>query len=120
MKFSRILGKTQLLLLLPAVIWLFTNTLINKHYHYLSDGQVVSHAHPYNKSTNKGTPFKSHHHSKTQLVFLSIIDKSDVVIAGFFLTGLLSAGLSRKYFFTSSEAPVKVCYHVHHYHGPPA
>ncbi|MBL7113747.1 MAG: hypothetical protein ISS19_17540 [Bacteroidales bacterium] len=120
MRFRRILSKSQLLLLMPAVMWLFTNALINTHYHYLSDGQVISHAHPYNKTTNQGSPFKSHQHSKTQLIFLSIIDKSDVVIAGFIILGLLSAGISQINIFPPSETPVKVCYQVHHYRGPPA
>lgn len=120
MKFRRILSKTQLLLLLPAVMWLFTNALINTHYHYLSDGQVVSHAHPYNKDTNQGTPFKSHKHTKTQLVFLSILDKTDAVIAGFAFLGLLSVGISTKNIFIPSDVPLKKYYQVHHYHAPPA
>jgi hypothetical protein len=119
MKFSRILRKTQLLFLLPAVMWLFTNALMNTHYHYLADGQVISHAHPYNKSANQGTPFKSHKHSKTQLIFLSILDKTDVVITGFFIFGILSADISCKNIFFPSEAPVKVCYQVYNYHAPP-
>ena len=120
MKFCRILRKTQLLLLLPAVMWLFTNALINKHFHYLSDGQVVSHAHPYNKTTDQGTPIRSHEHTKTQLIFLSIISKSDVVIAGFVILCLLATGIYFKNILIPSEAAVKTYYQVHHYHGPPA
>ncbi len=120
MKIPRTLRETQLILLLPAVMWLYTNALINTHYHYLSDGQIISHAHPYDKATDQGTPFKSHQHTKAQLIFLSLIDKTDVVIAGFLIIGLLITSIPKRKVFTFSEIHVKVYYLVFNYHAPPA
>ena len=40
------------------------------HAHILGNGQVVVHAHPYNKSQD-AAPFKKHHHSATEFIQLS-------------------------------------------------
>ena len=119
MKFCRTLSKVQLLLI-PAIMWLFTNTLINTHYHYLADGQVISHAHPYDKTADQGTPFKSHKHTKGELIILSLLDKADVVIAVFIGLYFLLQAISAKKTLIPTEAPVQRYYQVHHYHGPPA
>jgi len=100
-------------------MWLFTNALINTHYHYLADGQVISHAHPYDKKANQGTPFQSHKHTDTQLIFLSILDKTDAVVSGFFILCPLAQGIIENNNFIPAEAPVQICYQVHHYHAPP-
>ncbi len=51
---------------------LIVNKSIYLHTHKLADGTVVLHAHPYNKSGDS-KPFKSHHHSDTQLLFFQSI-----------------------------------------------
>jgi hypothetical protein len=38
------------------------------HYHVLPDGTIISHAHPYNKTTDC-KPIKSHHHSSFEISF---------------------------------------------------
>ncbi len=49
---------------------LITNNVLFLHSHQLANGNIVIHAHPYNKS-NDSAPVKSHHHSKTELTFLA-------------------------------------------------
>jgi len=44
------------------------NKAVFTHSHLLLNGQVISHAHPYNK-TNDSAPFKLHHHTQTELFF---------------------------------------------------
>ncbi len=39
-----------------------------QHAHILSDGTVISHAHPYNK-TNDQAPVKNHHHNQSEYCF---------------------------------------------------
>jgi hypothetical protein len=51
---------------------LIVNKSIYLHTHKMHDGTIVSHAHPYNKSDDS-KPFKSHHHSDTQLLFFQSI-----------------------------------------------
>lgn len=48
---------------------LIINNVMFLHSHQLANGNIVTHAHPYNKS-NDSAPIKSHHHSKTELIFL--------------------------------------------------
>jgi len=49
---------------------LIINNVMFLHSHKLVNGNIVIHAHPYNKS-NDSAPFKSHHHSKTELIYLT-------------------------------------------------
>lgn len=43
------------------------------HSHKLQDGKIISHAHPYSRSTDN-TPYKHHSHSKAEYFFLCNID----------------------------------------------
>jgi hypothetical protein len=53
-----------------GIIGLLTiNNVMFLHSHKLDNGNFVTHAHPYDKS-NDSAPIKSHHHSKTELIFL--------------------------------------------------
>ena len=52
---------------------LIANTAVFIHTHKLSDGTVIKHAHPYNK-TNDSAPYKSHHHSKAEFLFLQNLE----------------------------------------------
>ena len=49
---------------------LIINNVMFLHSHKSVNGNIVIHAHPYNKS-NDSAPFKSHHHSKTELIYLT-------------------------------------------------
>lgn len=45
------------------------NHMVYYHSHITSNGKLISHAHPYNKSQDK-SPIKSHHHSTIDLLLL--------------------------------------------------
>ena len=54
-----------------VVLGLFIlNNAVFLHAHRLPDGQVILHAHPYNKSQDPG-PIKTHHHAATELYVLA-------------------------------------------------
>lgn len=65
------------------------NNAVFIHSHILSDGTVIVHAHPYNK-TNDSQPFKSHKHSKTDIILLQNIQQylPLLLLALAFLTAL--------------------------------
>ena len=46
---------------------LVVNKIVFSHVHKLSDGTIIEHAHPFNKSADS-KPFKSHHHSRAELL----------------------------------------------------
>jgi hypothetical protein len=59
------------------LVFLFTIHVVIKasyaHAHLLSDGRLVSHAHPFNRS-NDTNPYKSHNHSSAQLFYLENLE----------------------------------------------
>ena len=63
-------GSWLLCLLFIAQI---ANRAIYFHSHILGNGTIISHAHPYQKSSDS-TPYKKHHHSDYQLLFLQQLD----------------------------------------------
>lgn len=57
--------------------FLFLFQIINNslyiHAHILSNGEIIYHAHPYDK-TNDSEPFKSHHHTTADFLFLQHVN----------------------------------------------
>ena len=49
------------------------NRTVYFHSHKLENGQIISHAHPYNKSSDS-TPFKKHHHSDNEIIILAQLE----------------------------------------------
>lgn len=73
-----------LLLVLP-ILWLFHNRMANWHLHELSNGIVIEHAHPYEKSP--GSSSENHHHGAFEFLFLDLLFKAVyfiLVLAAFF------------------------------------
>lgn len=62
--------KSVALLLVTVIAMLTFNQSVNLHTHKLADGTIVSHAHPYNK-TSDSCPVKNHHHTLTGLLILN-------------------------------------------------
>jgi hypothetical protein len=58
--------------LLVVVFCFVSNTTLNQHYHKLSCGLVVKHAHPYEKG-NIGNPFQEHQHFTYEFYLLEQI-----------------------------------------------
>jgi hypothetical protein len=46
------------------------NYTLYTHRHITADGRVITHSHPYDKNDSK--PFKSHAHSKSELMLLDV------------------------------------------------
>lgn len=63
-----------MLLFLPAAIWLISNNYINRHYHILEDGKVISHSHPHNNSSQ--SPIQDHDHSDFEYSVLAQVSSN--------------------------------------------
>lgn len=85
-------------ILIGMMISLIANKAIFYHSHKLENGSIVSHAHPYNK-TQDSTPFKTHHHSKTELLFFQSLDTLFFVL---FLVSLILLSIATKPFLSHS------------------
>ena len=64
---------------------LIANKAIFMHSHRLSNGTVITHAHPYNK-TNDSEPYKSHQHTKAEFLFLQNLDILSLIVILTFTT----------------------------------
>lgn len=58
--------------LLVVVFCFVSNATLNQHYHKLSSGLVVKHAHPFDKG-DIGNPFQEHQHSTSEFYLLEQI-----------------------------------------------
>lgn len=67
---KKICRKSLALLLLGFVLLLVVNRTVYTHSHILSDGTVLTHAHPYDTDAD-GNPFKSHQHNSIELLIFS-------------------------------------------------
>ena len=66
--FKNIMIKIFTFLMIGVIGMLVVNKVVFLHVHKLSDGTIVEHAHPFDKSTDS-KPFKSHHHSNAGFFF---------------------------------------------------
>ena len=112
--------KYLVVIILPAVFWLFTNSVINLHYHQVYNGILVKHAHPYEKQSTHKIPVQSHHHSDVELVFLDLLCNPLVLLAFFFfsLGKFFTYSTLRKNIF-NLPVPVRKFYDIPDYHAPP-
>lgn len=54
-------------LMIAAISCMIVNKAVFIHSHVTTEGIVVTHSHPYDKSDN--SPYKSHEHSKSEILF---------------------------------------------------
>ncbi len=73
-------------LLLLTVLLLQYNNTVNIHVHHLTDGEIIIHAHPFQKS-DKGVPVK-HNHTHKQLDLLHYVYHLLVLLLPFFVFGI--------------------------------
>ncbi len=57
------------ILLVVIVGGLILNNILFMHLHLLSDGEIVVHAHPFNKTQQAENPLQQHQHSKGEILF---------------------------------------------------
>lgn len=69
------------ILLLPLILLLYFNRMANWHYHQLSNGIVIEHAHPYPKtSDSRSYPFADHHHTDSEYYYLDVLFRTVFVL----------------------------------------
>lgn len=113
--------KILILILLPALCWLFFNSIYYRHLHELPTGITISHAHPYDKSDDcLNTPFTSHTHTEDEFVFYDII--SNIILL------IIISGLVLILFLEKLRDDIKIVqgkiiklnyYLLQKYRGPP-
>jgi hypothetical protein len=114
------LSKIFLLLLLPALLWLFVNATLNRHNHYLTGGYIISHAHPYDHTPSHPEPFRPHHHSDTELFLLNLVsDPATATLFVFMLLLFLLAVLQVFLYRNVTAVHINRLYQVRNYHAPP-
>lgn len=79
------------LLFLSILLFNITNSVVNVHSHQLENGEVVTHAHPFDHHDDD--PFKSHHHTSFEFVVLDTLNI--FLISSFLFAAIL--------FFASNE-----------------
>jgi hypothetical protein len=119
LKRLRCITKVIIPIFLIIAVCALTNETINQHFHKLSTGEIIKHAHPY-KKTNTGTPFQNHHHNASELVLLDLI--SNIVVRIQFFISILTPLL---FLIAITTFPLVVSfrssdlYFSLNYHAPP-
>ena len=60
-------------MMIGIIALMIANRSIYLHTHMLPTGILVTHSHPYDKSTDSG-PYKTHHHTNAEFLFLENLD----------------------------------------------
>ncbi|MCK5134301.1 MAG: hypothetical protein KAR19_00835 [Bacteroidales bacterium] len=88
---------------------LIANQVIFRHAHRFYDGTVIAHAHPYNNSSDS-KPYKSHQHSKAELLFFQNLEiLFPFAILTFALLNLVKS--AKNLFFRISEYTLSCIFH---------
>ena len=94
------------------LIVLFAFQIVNKslytHSHILAFGQVVTHAHPFERSDDNGDP-KSHRHTQAEMIILDQVNILFVCIIAIFLIGVSFSKLKLNQSFAVDYSPVYLC-----------
>ena len=112
-------GIYGLILLFPLVCWLFINNTANRHSHRLKAGNVITHAHPYDRNHTNKSPFQSHNHSDHELFILDLISNIAVILSiplfiSYFKKLLVEFKIQHK-----DISPYLSNYNVQKYRAPP-
>jgi len=109
--------KIFILLMVAVMGMLIANNAIFMHVHKLNDGTIISHAHPYDK-TSDTQPHKSHQHSKVEYV---LFHNLEILFPVFFLIFFLTAFTTkRKVLFDLIAVRQLVCLNFYKGRAPPA
>jgi len=90
--FRKISKKILTCLLVPVILIYFFNAAVNQHTHVLDRGVIITHAHPYSKTSDGNAPLKSHDHTDNQYLLLSQISipvLTLLIIIFLFLSGVI-------------------------------
>lgn len=95
---------------------LIVNNVFFLHAHKLSNGIIVVHAHPYDK-TSDSQPYQSHHHTKAELLFFQNLEILFIIVI---LTFLLVAPFKKeKVLFKSITEYTSICINFNKGRDPP-
>ncbi|HPF92732.1 MAG TPA: hypothetical protein PLV65_02270 [Tenuifilaceae bacterium] len=111
-------------ILLPALGLLYFNSIYFRHQHQLSIGNIIYHAHPFDKDTEdcSNSPIASHHHSDEEYLILDTISNLIVPVLTIILAVVFAfKKLIQKFIidFDSEIYPFEK-YSLQQYRGPPA
>ncbi|MEZ4999372.1 MAG: hypothetical protein R2744_12960 [Bacteroidales bacterium] len=79
------------IVLLPVLVVLYVNSVINRHEHLVS-GNVYTHSHPFDRSAGD-SPYQPHHHTDRELLFLDQISIPVMVLIAALVLAAPDAGL---------------------------
>lgn len=109
--------RSIIFILIPVILLASYNNTAYKHTHILSDGQVITHAHPFSKD-NQATGTK-HKHNKVEFMILSLLYNLASLLCILFLALLIFGSVEQK-------KPIPKAVLIKHYHfsntphrGPP-
>ena len=121
MQLRRRISECMMVLVLPAVFWLFTNAIINIHVHILPNGYMIVHAHPHEKIPFGSEPSGKHNHTTAELIFYSIISEPSALVVTLLLLGIVFLTVKRiSKIYPRFIAPAREFYQVNNYHAPPS
>ncbi len=111
-----IIKKIVAIILIGLFAMFITNKAIFMHVHKLDDGSIIIHSHLYNKSENKA-PNKTHHHSKTELLFFQSFE----LLFFFILTTVFFHTVIKKFEVASKikNFYTKQCFNLFQGRAPP-
>ena len=113
-------SKILLLALLPAMLWLFLNTTLNRHSHVLADGYIITHSHPFKKNQDSSSPLDNHKHTTRELLLFGLFSEIIFSIVTFlFLEPRFQELPQVLRVRMTHPMPVKKLFYVYHYHAPP-
>ena len=123
MKSSYNFRKLVVLILLPALSWLFFNSVYYRHLHVTHSGITISHAHPYNNTEDcSDSPFASHSHTDKEFLLYDIISNTILLIVIAAVISLLLLKISQPEYKLIFQERVDKSYHylLQEYRGPPS
>ena len=115
--------KALLLIVLPAVCWLFFNSIYYRHLHQESTGFYISHAHPYDimgeKESESSIP--NHEHSESEYFIINLFSNSILtkIIIFFAVCGVIISQAGNLFFPIKQGEIQKSYYFVNSSRAPP-
>ncbi len=124
MKNSARLNKIIVFIVLPAISWLFFNSVYYRHLHELPSGITISHAHPYDKTSdnNSTCPFSSHDHTEDEYLLYDVMSNLIVpIVFVLFAIATFFTAIIQDYRFELKESIYQSEFYLYkNYRGPPA
>jgi len=99
-----------------AIGMMILNNALFTHTHKVADGTSITHAHPFDR-TSDSAPFKSHHHTKTEYQFFQQLEILFLFLG--IILGLIVLLSSNKTLVSRSDFTSFIAARVVHGRAPP-